>query len=642
MRNWAMGLGLAVFAGMAGAQPAAFTDLGSHTGNESVTTEVTLLAGNDIQWFRIELPAAQDFLATYVDMWTVSGGVNPLTDTEIGLYDNTGNLISSDDDDDDGLFSAMSFGQINPTRPVTAGNGLAFNGRDGQFDAGTYWIAVGRFNVTFNATNWDATSTYTGTQTTTTLNMNIQGVRPLAGSATVTPSPVAPGGQIRFELTASPGDNPTSSGIAGTINLTEVGGSASQALFDNGTNGDTTAGDNVFTYTYTIPGGTTSGVKNVPWTLTDAQSRTASGTRAFAVSGPGLYFDTEPNDTKVAATVINGFAQGNTIVGSTTGTTTNGDDTSYDYYKIKTAATAPGIYKYTISLNSDTPGHTCTLRGLNQSTAGVIDTASDATAQTAFTDTDGSRKNVWYGFGREEEMFYRVAGTAATTGAYTVTITREPVARQGLSVNPSNAGQLTIRLTGGDPEVWVMNGDTLTTIDDYNNDDTVGGGLISTLTRDFQAGRYTIVISDYNLQCNLPSPADEAGRGEIVVDFPDSMVASDNETADLALTIELHEGDINGPIVTTETFNQSPGFGMVFVDMIVGGGSTCVADVDDGSGTGTSDGAVTIDDLLYYITIFQQGAIEADVDNGTGTGTQDGAVTIDDLLYFIQRFQAGC
>lgn len=31
-----------------------------------------------------------------------------------------------------------------------------------------------------------------------------------------------------------------------------------------------------------------------------------------------------------------------------------------------------------------------------------------------------------------------------------------------------------------------------------------------------------------------------------------------------------------------------------------------------------------------------------DVDDGTGTGTPDGGVTIDDLLYFLQRFEAGC
>ncbi len=69
---------------------------------------------------------------------------------------------------------------------------------------------------------------------------------------------------------------------------------------------------------------------------------------------------------------------------------------------------------------------------------------------------------------------------------------------------------------------------------------------------------------------------------------------------------------------------------------------TCVADVDDGTGTGTPDGGVTIDDLLYYLSIFNLGQVSADVDDGTGTGTPDGGVTIDDLLYYLARFNAGC
>lgn len=68
----------------------------------------------------------------------------------------------------------------------------------------------------------------------------------------------------------------------------------------------------------------------------------------------------------------------------------------------------------------------------------------------------------------------------------------------------------------------------------------------------------------------------------------------------------------------------------------------CVADVDNGSGTGVRDGGVTIDDLLYYLDLFEQGVPCADVDDGSNTGTRDGGVTIDDLLYFLTRFEAGC
>lgn len=78
---------------------------------------------------------------------------------------------------------------------------------------------------------------------------------------------------------------------------------------------------------------------------------------------------------------------------------------------------------------------------------------------------------------------------------------------------------------------------------------------------------------------------------------------------------------------------------IVVVDITQG---SCVADVDDGTGTGTPDGGVTIDDLLYYLGLFEAGDVRADVDDGTFTGTPDGGVTIDDLLYFLIRFEAGC
>lgn len=69
---------------------------------------------------------------------------------------------------------------------------------------------------------------------------------------------------------------------------------------------------------------------------------------------------------------------------------------------------------------------------------------------------------------------------------------------------------------------------------------------------------------------------------------------------------------------------------------------TCPADVDDGSGTGVPDGGVTVDDLLYYLGLFEAGDVRADVDDGSGLGVPDGGVTIDDLLYYLVRYAGGC
>lgn len=102
--------------------------------------------------------------------------------------------------------------------------------------------------------------------------------------------------------------------------------------------------------------------------------------------------------------------------------------------------------------------------------------------------------------------------------------------------------------------------------------------------------------------------------------------------------------------IASATFGDAGGYDCVVTNLC--GSSTseiatlvvsfCVADTDDGSGSGTPDGGVTIDDLLYYLFSFETGDLRSDVDDGSSTGTPDGGVTIDDLLYYLQRFEAGC
>jgi hypothetical protein len=70
--------------------------------------------------------------------------------------------------------------------------------------------------------------------------------------------------------------------------------------------------------------------------------------------------------------------------------------------------------------------------------------------------------------------------------------------------------------------------------------------------------------------------------------------------------------------------------------------SSCPADLDNGSGTGTTDGGVDINDLLYFLQRFEAGSIAADLDNASGTGTPDGGVDINDLLFFLAHFEQGC
>jgi hypothetical protein len=68
----------------------------------------------------------------------------------------------------------------------------------------------------------------------------------------------------------------------------------------------------------------------------------------------------------------------------------------------------------------------------------------------------------------------------------------------------------------------------------------------------------------------------------------------------------------------------------------------CDADVTGVNNDGIRDGGVGIEDLLFYLSLFDGGDLRADLDDGTNTGQIDGGVGIEDLLYYLGRFDAGC
>lgn len=71
-------------------------------------------------------------------------------------------------------------------------------------------------------------------------------------------------------------------------------------------------------------------------------------------------------------------------------------------------------------------------------------------------------------------------------------------------------------------------------------------------------------------------------------------------------------------------------------------GTTCAADIDNGTGVGVPDDAVDMNDLVMALSWFESGDVRFDIDDGSGNGTRDEAVTIDDVLHFLARFEVGC
>ena len=85
-------------------------------------------------------------------------------------------------------------------------------------------------------------------------------------------------------VTVTPGGNPTSTGLSVSADLSALGGAASQAFYDDGTHGDATSGDNVFSYSTTVPAATTIGAKSLAFMVSDAQFRTGGGSIALMVA----------------------------------------------------------------------------------------------------------------------------------------------------------------------------------------------------------------------------------------------------------------------------------------------------------------------------------------------------------------------
>ena len=138
---------------------------------------------------------------------------------------------------------------------------------------------------------------------TTSIALSILTPLSPSGTGSAMPNSAALGVNTLLTVAVTGGSNPASSGIAVTADLSSIGGSATQAFHDDGLNGDAAAGDGTWSYSATVGGSTTPGLKSLPVTITDAQSRSGSASISLSVPNP-----VGPNGTGLAtpATVNEG------------------------------------------------------------------------------------------------------------------------------------------------------------------------------------------------------------------------------------------------------------------------------------------------------------------------------------------------
>jgi predicted extracellular nuclease len=96
------------------------------------------------------------------------------------------------------------------------------------------------------------------------------------GTGLADPDSVSAGHTSLLTVAVTPGENPTSTDLAVSCDLGAIGGSTAQTFFDDGSNGDITAGDSTFSYLATVDPSTSDGDKTLDCTISDAEARSGS------------------------------------------------------------------------------------------------------------------------------------------------------------------------------------------------------------------------------------------------------------------------------------------------------------------------------------------------------------------------------
>ncbi len=313
------------------------------------------------------------------------------------------------------------------------------------------------------------------------------------------------------------------------------------------------------------------------------------------------YPEVEPNNSKAAATIPGApLVAGDSLSGNTTGSSTTVEGpTSADYFLVQTGALSLGVYEHRLVITTaGTAGHTGTIRVLSQTSAaadtlagipwdGVTGSAgtADNAGQTSSTATTPPRYVKWYGFGKQEQIYFRVTGTGSTTTDYAATLETFSIAP--IDIGSFDPGQITINMTGQghttDTDFWVYDSN-FDAITGYGNDDAnaaLGGAPVATtalqswLARTYAPGVYYIAVSNFSLTNNQPAASDDNFRTGALADFPDAVFNS-SLTVNLNLKFTISDG-VNSVEVPNTKLSQFDVNWFKFT-VLPAEGSCCLAD----------------------------------------------------------------
>jgi hypothetical protein len=147
-------------------------------------------ATDSLTWYEVCLNAAvNDDALTFLDIDTEgsAGNVDIALYNGEGLIVGLGNTLGRDAADGSGENAQLSFGI---GRRAAVGDGLQYDGRDGELPAGTYFLAVGPAGTVFSPAFNVTAGTPSGSAATINFNTNNNGTAPAASVAPLTTTPL--------------------------------------------------------------------------------------------------------------------------------------------------------------------------------------------------------------------------------------------------------------------------------------------------------------------------------------------------------------------------------------------------------------------------------------------------------------------
>ncbi len=224
-----------------------FDNTGAGTEGPDATCGFAGNTGTHDIFFRFTAPA--DDLYQFDTCATPAGG---LDDTILQLIDSCGGSQIACGDDGCGPIGLNSTVQLS----MTAGQ-----------------------QVLVRLSSWDPADENSGVLTIGAFSQPLE----IAGGFSTAPELT----QVFVGAFVTPGSPPPSTGLVVTADLSSIGGSATQTLYDSGPPEDEIAGDNVYEFLYTLPMSAVAGTYNYPIAVHDDQGRSASSSSEVTITnGP--------------------------------------------------------------------------------------------------------------------------------------------------------------------------------------------------------------------------------------------------------------------------------------------------------------------------------------------------------------------